>query len=562
MTKRIAGLLTWLWAGWLLCASAAANEVRLQVDLQRKAGPVPYTYRAGVFLNSLPAGYPMELFLSEQRPGMVEFSWDFYQPLLQANSEGEFFSRLPGSSLTTWVRATAAAGGEPYIRLMPVPKWLWSAKDGFRKPPRDWQGWERFVNRLVDYFNNQLQIDARYIVWDEPDNFWHGSMDEYLLLYKHAAAGLLRANAKARIGGPAVAFFNAGIGKRGQPLLPAFVRYCANTPLPGLAPRLPIDILAWHTFDSVPANPGQFEMEVKAARKLLEQNGYRERVELNVGSWSPLEDYPDAPHSRDSEFLGAYIVSSAIAMRRAGVDRHAFFNLFEDWRRNRDEFSNDMGLTTRSYVVKAGYHAYRLLGRLKGSEISVTHNDPFLQAAAAGEGRTFRIIVSNFAPPRKMLRVLAQKQLMEGGRSPEELKRLIPPGEKLDQVLQDRRRIESWQVPADVRAAALRLHDAAQLSGNRKRSPLELQIAVNHLPAGRYRIREYRVDAAAGNAFSRREAVEKLVKQGRAREVNSRSSETVNRPQERVFEAGPGDSSVFRVTLPPYGVVLIEAERN
>ena len=537
---------------------AAAASVR--VELKQAAGPVPYAYRAGVFLNSLPGGYAKHMFLSEQRPGMVELSIDFYPPLANASSEEEFFARLPASNLSAWVRDTAAAGGEPYIRLMPVPRWLWSGANGARRPPRDWAAWERFVQRLVAYFNNELKIDVRYVVWDEPDNFWEGSADDYLLLYKHAAAGVLRANRKARIGGPALSFFSAPMGKKGgAPFLPAFIRYCATTPVPGLADRLPINMLVWHTFDAAPVSPGQYDFEVKQARALLRKHGYGEDVELNVGSWAALEKFPEAPGARDSEFLASFIVSSVIAMQRAQIDRHAFFNLYEDWRRNRDEFSDDMGLTTHGYVAKAGYQAYRLLGLLQGELLKVSVSDAFVQATAAREGRMLRLLVSNFPPPRKMLRVLATKRLLATGRTPQELRAIVPDLQQLQALMQDRRRIESWEAPADVRNVLLGLYDAAQRSARRQHEPLLLDVVLEGLPPGRYRLREHRIDARSANPFASREAVERAARAGQVAEVNARAGKELLDGSWRSVQVAGG--SPVRMSIPPYGVMLLEAER-
>ncbi|MBI5725604.1 MAG: hypothetical protein HZA50_16720, partial [Planctomycetes bacterium] len=340
-------------------AATSLSEVHLQVDAGRQTGPVPYAWRAGVFLCSMPGGYPKDMFLADQQPGMVEFGWEYYETLSAAKTEEEFFSRLPQSSFTEWVREVAKAGGEPYMNLMPVPIWLRSGKNGNRKLPRDWQGWERYVERMVDYFNNQLRIDARYIVWDEPNvsEAFRGTMEDYLLLYKHTAAGLLRANPKARIGGPAVSEFYAKLqavkDNRPSPLLPAFVRYCANTPLSGQADRLPLDFLVWHTFDAAPVSPGRYDLEVKAARAILKENGYPENTELNIGSWSALDQFPElGTNVRDSEFLGAFVVASVIAMERSGVNRHVFFSLFEDWICAPGEFTNaEAGLITRNYIA-------------------------------------------------------------------------------------------------------------------------------------------------------------------------------------------------------------------
>lgn len=615
-------------AAWHPHQALAQNDVRLQVDAAQRSGPVPYMYRAGIFVGSLPTGYPMEMFFADQRPGMLQFSWQVYAPLRDARTEEEFFARLPDSNLTAWVRATAAAGGEPYILLMPIPRWLRAGGDeeGRHRLPRDLQGWERFVQRVVDYYNNQLKIDARYVVWDEPNLFFDGTTEDYLTLYKHAAAGLLRANRKARIGGPAVSEFYAEIqpvkGQRTTPLLPAFIRYAAVTALPGLAPRLPIDSLNWHTFDAAPVKPSQYDMEVRAARAMLKENGYPYDTEIAIGSWSALDKYPGVQmNERDSHFLSAYIVASVIAMERAGVNRHAFFNLFEVWLGPKEEFGNDEGLVTRNYIVKAGYNAFRLLGRLQGNRIRVEVPDPLIQAAAASDGRTLRLIAANFAPPAGMLKLRAQKQVRAAGYTREKLAAALPPGRKLEEVLKDKAAIEALPVSPEVRAIGLELHDLVKLSSVRQRESVNLQVVLSGVPRGRYRLTEYRVDAQSANAYALRGKIDermlqqtkmagraaardylaqrwnekevaqaqKLIQSGdtgaimdrvrelppqRRRDVENalqvmdevrfaavkKINESLQPRAQRVSELVIDGSEPLRLELPPYGVLLIELE--
>jgi hypothetical protein len=520
MAFRFFMLLASLVAAAWCSQPGVAQDLRLQVDVKQQSGPVSAMYRAGIFVGALPIGYPLEMFVSDQRPGMLQFSWQVYAPLRDALTEEEFFARLPESNLTTWVRATAADGAEPYILLMPIPRWLRAGGDeaGRHRLPRDLQGWEHFVQRVVDYYNNQLKIDARYIVWDEPNLFFDGTTEDYLLLYKHAAAGLLRANPKARIGGPAVSEFYAEIrpvkSQPTKPLLPALIRYCAVTPLPGLARRVPIDSLNWHTFDAAPVKSSQYDIEVRAARALLKENGYPENTELTIGSWSALDKYPGLQmNERDSHFLSSYIVASVIAMQKAGVSRHAFFNLFEEWLGPKEEFGNDEGLVTRNYIVKAGYNAFRLLGRLRGNAIPLDVPDPLVQAAAARDGKTLRLIVANFAPPAAMLKLRAQKQVGAAGYTRQKLAAALPPGRKLEDVLKDKASIEALPVPPEVRAAGLQLHDLVELSNLRQREPVRLQVAVNGMPSGRYRLSEYRIDADSNNAYALRGKIDEGILQ-------------------------------------------------
>ena len=263
-----------------------SDTVTLEVDASKK-GEVPYLFRAGVFLNSLPVNYPLEKFLKIKGPGQMEFSWDFYPELLQCNSLKEFVDKLHSSNLSQWVKRTNDLGGEVLIKLMPVPKWLWSKNGGFRNSPKDYLGWAAFVEAIVDYFNNQLHIDARYVVWDEPDGFWHGTEQEYLELYKYSVLGVKKANKQAQIGGPATSILEGKINKGAatMPLVYNFIEYCSRTGLPALnMNRLPIDFLAWHVFDAVPISPGRYDLEVGKVKKWLTEFGFNADMEMNNAS--------------------------------------------------------------------------------------------------------------------------------------------------------------------------------------------------------------------------------------------------------------------------------------
>ena len=171
----------------------------------------------------------------------------------------------------------------------------------------------------------------------------------------------------------------------------------------------------------------------------------------------------------------------------------------------------------------------------------------------------------------------------------------------------------------DIRETALALHDAAQVSVRRQREPVNLQVMVQGLPAGRYRLREYRVDGESANAYAQREAIErslqkapeenrsavkdylsqrwsaaelaqlsKLIAGGgdlatrlRAlppdrqrdaqaalamlQEAKHRRAKEINaalQPREQnVKEISVQGSAIWRTSLPPFGVLLLEAER-
>ena len=69
-------ILLWI---FVVFYTVISNEVfpdilTLKIDTSQRNGEIPYSFRTGVYLNSLPVGYPLEKFFREQVPGQMEFS--------------------------------------------------------------------------------------------------------------------------------------------------------------------------------------------------------------------------------------------------------------------------------------------------------------------------------------------------------------------------------------------------------------------------------------------------------------------------------------------------------
>lgn len=507
----------------VLSTEVFPDTVTLKIDASRRNGEIPYLFRTGVFLNSLPLGYPLEKFFKDHVPGQMEFSWDFYPELLQSTSLKDFTDKLPSSNLTQWVKHTNARGGEVLIRLMPVPKWLWKHRDGFRNPPGDYHGWAKFVEAIVDYFNNQLRIDARYVVWDEPDGFWQGTGHEYLELYKYSVLGVKRANKQAKIGGPATSIFLGKIHKEAStmPFIYHFIEYCSKTHLSELTmKRLPIDFLVWHTFDAAPLSPGRYTIEAEQARQWLKEFDYPSTTELNIGSWNALSRYPHLGfHVRDSEFMSAYIVSSILAMDTAGIQRHIFFNLFEDWIKTdqKSEFTDSLGLLTKNGVMKPSYHAFKALGLLTGERLNGSMDDPCLSAAASVDGKKFSLIISNFIPTDEMLMSAARDILNVKGYRDAELKRYGLQRDLLKDLLNKGKSIEDLQIPDRLKDDIEQIIAYVRKVRERQKKSVDMEIILENLPFNdRLLYTQYLIDHDHSNSYAVQEKVDTAVRTARS----------------------------------------------
>lgn len=502
-----------LFLGVSLC-EASSNRMTLEVDISQKRGKIPYLYRTGVFLNSLPGDYPIAKFFKDQRPGLMEFSWDFYPELLESDSLKDFLGKIPSSNLSKWVKATSDHGGEVLIRLMPVPKWLWNINNGFRSPPKDYEGWAMFVEGIVDYFNNQLHVDARYVVWDEPDDLWQGTEADYFKLYKYSVLGVKRANKHVKIGGPATSALQGKINRERSetPLLYNFLRYCSKEGMPELGiNRLPVDFVVWHTFDAAPISPSLYDLEVGTVKKWLKEFSYNPDTELNIGSWTILYDYPSfGTHVRDKEIAAAYVISSILAMDRAGIQRQIFFNLFEDWRSTdkRNEFIGEMGLFTRNWVIKPSYNALKILGFIQGERLDARFDDPFLSVVSSVDKQNIYLLISNFVPADKMAKMSAGVVLQMKGYKREDLERYGLNEEWLKDVMDKKRSIEGLQAPDRLKSELRSIVDLLKMAEERRKEAMSIEVALKNIPFdGPFRYERYLVDLNHSNGYSVREAV-------------------------------------------------------
>lgn len=541
-----------------------AGASTVNVDLGAPSpGSVPYDYRAGVFLNSLPTGYPEDMFFQDQTPGMVELSIDSSPNLRDAPTEADFFSRLPSSGLASWVKRVVAAGGDAYVRLMPIPVWLRQSPTAARQPPTDYTGWATFVGKLVTYFDVTLGLKhVSYVVWDEPDGLWHGTASQYFELYKYAVIGARTADPSARIGGPAPSSFVGRIPGETGLLIDDFLAYCSKTSATGVGSRLPVDMLVWHVFDAAPVDGGVYDYDVTEARALLTKYGYDPaHTELNVGSWNVLGKYSSLPGQiRDDQVGAAYDASAMLRMAQAGVDRQAFFTLLEDWQVASSEFADHMGLTTKSYLKKASYHATSLVGRLSGKAMKATTKDPLLEVAAAEDAGTVRVLVSNFAPPVSMFDEVVGVRALALGYTAAQLKAYLAQfanqGITLDDLLTHPDQIASTTLPTDLKGV---ITDVAKLETEAKThmvSPVPLSLSISGLAPGRYRERVYVVDADHNDPYKFRSRLESEVKTTSAKTLNASSMIALTATTDTTTTLSATAQLTF--TSNPYSVTLLE----
>lgn len=128
--------------------------------------------------------------------------------------------------------------GEPYGKIF----------TGWAYPPKDYKKWGdlvyNWVRHCTDRYGKQEVESWYWEVWNEPNGYWKGTMQEFLKLYDYAADGVKRALPTARIGGLDI----AGTSSPGAvQWLNTFIKHCiADTNYATGKIGAPLDILLFH----------------------------------------------------------------------------------------------------------------------------------------------------------------------------------------------------------------------------------------------------------------------------------------------------------------------------
>src|SRR3989304_10214474 len=508
------------------------KEIEISVDASKKAGPLPDIFRTGVFIAHAPE-FPPDTpigrrFWNDQKPGAIEIQKPFLSPQLfppGSTLEG-YTQRLSESDTMKWAKEIHKNRGEVIFNLMGMPHYLRTIKHDSHSKPKDYEQWAKLVQATVDYVNNKLRINARYMVWDEPELFYGGAEEDYLTLYKYSVIGAKRADKNARIGGPASSAVNATFKGKKTPLIYKLIRFCGKTALPDMdLDKLPIDFIAWHHFDSMAA--ARLSKDVSLVQGWLKEYGYPADLTLIIGSWNSWLEFPNSgSKERDTEYLSAYILPALLAMDSAGIKRHTFFSLFEDWqiregesiygqqilKKNidiRSEFFGGFGVVTKEYIIKPAYNAFKALSMLEGERLVTHSSDPFIAVLATQEADRTSVFFSNFIPDAKMTMRLAGNFLTDKGYRKDDIELYGVSKKKIEDIISGKISMDHVKVPMEVKKDLREAKALIEGSHKRQREDVSMKIKFDNLPfKGDVKYEHYLIDANHSNSFALKVKIE------------------------------------------------------
>ncbi len=506
--------------------STDAALVKAVVRAQ-KLGPMPYLFRAGLFLYMpLIPEYVRDRFLQDLQPGAVEIDIGKLA-LRDSRSLEDIPARL--ALVDDLARRVAKAGGRVVISLTRMPAWLSSSTDVGKtiqgesdslasvSPPRSAEEWARLVETVVRHFREAVGPGLRYKIWSEPDFlYWRGSEEQYFELYRAAVLGARRADPHARLGGPAVSNpYNphSGSSEPWPPMLQRFIAWCGRTPVPELGlRRVPIDFLVWHLYSGFPTS--SYDVPARLGRAWLSEAGYAENTEILVGEWASWEAFPSptSPET-DTPESASYIVATLIGMEHAGIDLHNFTSLLEMREPKDTQFGGGFGLFTRAFVAKAAYNGLRAMRLLGDMRLAVQNDDPLVAVAAGARQGGGAAVVANFVPGRKSLARGFLDALIAAGFSTTQIASYLGDLKNLYPLMEGTMSLDSLKLSPEVHRRLEPVLERARLlqrlATQRRGSPLRIRVAFEGVePQPGLFCDVYRIDARNANAYGSRDKVE------------------------------------------------------
>jgi hypothetical protein len=307
-------------------------------------------------------------------------------------------------------------GADPIMCVSYIPQVLDAVPNNDRQSaPKDYAAWEDLCFQAAKH---SIERGARvpfWEVWNEVNTGWlkpgpedTGSkefrnlytqalgkedtnittirrFEAYCKLYRATARGILRADPKAKIGGPALASGPMENSKecshcsRGQGFARGIMLWCAQE-------KLPLDFVSWHEYFQPPE---KIAKEAEVFRTYLEDFPELKKsvTSFMITEWNEAW-WPDRP--QDHEVGAAWCANSITrAFLPARIDRPCFFYV----KQGDMNFRGDYSLLMQGNIPKASYNVARIFNGLSGQWLALAGTDGDVSGVAAWDASRARLAV-------------------------------------------------------------------------------------------------------------------------------------------------------------------------
>ncbi|MFH2095932.1 MAG: T9SS type A sorting domain-containing protein, partial [Bacteroidota bacterium] len=213
-----------------------------------------------------------------------------------------------------------AAGGKVFYRFGQS----YDLSHTFNAPPANMDKWAQVCVQILKHYRegwaNGFSYDVDYAeIWNEPDlwDFWTGTSQDYIRLYRKAALAIRQYDPSIHVGGPAISnIFN-------ESFINEFIDSVA-------AYSLPLDFLSYHLYYF--HNPYGFLQTNELARSKLDAAGLT-GVELINSEWNSYMFSWETPSDwgMDDAFNAASVVGAMTYMQESSIGKFFRYALDNYW---------------------------------------------------------------------------------------------------------------------------------------------------------------------------------------------------------------------------------------
>ena len=407
-------------ANWVIIdAKRAEARLLLTVDATRMRGGVPRGL-VGLSQGGGMADYEDATAQKLKEGGFRWFRMDnVFTSILKKNKDDELVHDW--NDFDRRVDFIYKIGAEPILAVSYMPQVLDAVKNNDRQSaPKDYTVWEELCFQAAKRSLERGKRIPFWEVWNEVNTGWlkpgpedvgseafqklyaqalgHAQTNQavvrrfeaYCKLYRATAHGLRRADAAAKVGGPALASGpmenskDCGHCSHGKGFARGLMLWCQQE-------NLPLDFVSWHEYFQSP------ETIVKEAQAFRNYLADFPALKQSVGSMMITEWneawWPDRP--QDHELGAAWCANTLTrAFIPAHIDRPCFFYV----KQGDMGFRGDYSLLMKDNIPKASYNVAKIFNGLSGSWLTLSGTDADVSGVAAWDAEQARlaIVLVNF----------------------------------------------------------------------------------------------------------------------------------------------------------------------
>ncbi|MGB8193357.1 MAG: beta-xylosidase, partial [Chitinophagaceae bacterium] len=294
------------------------------------------------------------------------------KPLVQIGFMPEALSVSPTPYKHDW------KPGDPYFKII----------TGWAYPPKDYSKWAELVYQWVKHSvarYGKKEVESWYWeLWNEPNGYWKGTMDEFFKLYDYTADAVKRALPSAKFGGINIA---GTAGQTAQKWLHAFVKHCySDTNYVTKKTGAPLDVFLFHAKGSPRVVDGHVRMDmgrqlrdIEAGFKLVASYPQLKNIPVVIGESDPegcaacgMATNPENAYRNGTmyssytaaSFARKYLLADAYNINFLGAVSWSFEFEDQPW------FYGFRDLATNG-VDKPVLNVFRMFGMMKGKRVAV-----------------------------------------------------------------------------------------------------------------------------------------------------------------------------------------------